>query len=87
MGPAEKFKPEQVRAGEKNYALHCAACHGTRMREPQVQIDLRKFPKDQHGRFLNMVNNGKNTMPPWRGALSPEEIEALWAYVNAGELD
>jgi hypothetical protein len=24
-------------------------------------------------------------MPPWGGLLQPEEIEALWAYVVAGE--
>jgi len=24
-------------------------------------------------------------MPPWAGLLKPEEIEALWAYVVAGE--
>jgi mono/diheme cytochrome c family protein len=46
---------------------------------------LRKFPHDQRSRFINSVTNGKNQMPPWRGQLKPEEIEALWAYVVAGE--
>jgi mono/diheme cytochrome c family protein len=31
------------------------------------------------------VSRGKNSMPPWAGLLKPEEIEALWAYVMAGE--
>ena len=34
---------------------------------------------------MNSVAKGKNSMPPWDGLLKPEEIEALWAYVVAGE--
>lgn len=55
------------------------------MLEPPTNVDLRKFPRDQRSRFISVVSNGRNTMPPWRGALSPEEIEALWAYISAGE--
>ena len=82
---AEKFDPAQIRVGEKTYSLNCAPCHGTRMNEPPVSVDLKQFPKNQRSKFLNTVTNGRNTMPPWRGALTPEEIEALWAYVAAGE--
>jgi hypothetical protein len=28
---------------------------------------------------------GKNAMPPLGGLFQPEEIDALWAYVIAGE--
>jgi mono/diheme cytochrome c family protein len=28
--------------------------------------------------------NGKNSMPPWRDVLKPDEIEAIWAYVRTG---
>jgi hypothetical protein len=31
------------------------------------------------------VSNGKRNMPPWDDVLSADEIEALWAYVSAGE--
>ena len=48
-------------------------------------FDLKTFPIDQRSRFINSVTNGKNAMPPWRGQLLREEIEALWAYVVAGE--
>jgi hypothetical protein len=47
--------------------------------------DLRKFPRDQRERFVHAVTKGKNQMPPWGGLLKPEEIEALWLYVIAGE--
>ena len=36
-------------------------------------------------RFVNSVTKGKNQMPPWGGLLKPEEIEALWLYIIAGE--
>ena len=48
-------------------------------------FDLRTFPPKQRTRFLTSVSNGKNSMPPWRGMLSPEDIGNLWAYVVAGE--
>ena len=46
---------------------------------------MRKFPRDEKNRFVNSVAKGKNNMPPWGDLFKPEEIEALWAYVVAGE--
>jgi mono/diheme cytochrome c family protein len=31
------------------------------------------------------VTYGKRAMPPWDDVLKPEDIEALWAYVVAGD--
>jgi len=80
----ETFPPEQIKRGAATFATFCTPCHGERMENPDL-FDLRKFPHDQRSRFINSVTNGKNQMPPWRGQLKPEEIEALWAYVVAGE--
>jgi mono/diheme cytochrome c family protein len=55
------------------------------MREPQGAFDLREFPHDAHERFVSSVTRGKNQMPPWGGLLKPADVEALWAYVVAGE--
>jgi mono/diheme cytochrome c family protein len=77
--------PEQIKIGSALYALHCAACHGPRMADPEGAFDLRKFPPDQHDRFIRSVTKGKGSMPPWGGLLKSEEIEALWGYVVAGE--
>src|SRR5215475_5548899 len=62
-----------------------ATCHGTRMRNPQWAINLRDFPRNAHARFVDSVTNGKRNMPPWDDVLDPDDIEALWAYVIAGE--
>jgi mono/diheme cytochrome c family protein len=81
----ESFAPEQVRLGAEIFARNCSPCHGPRMQEPEGAFDLRTFPPGEHTRFVNSVSRGKNQMPPWAGLLKPEEIEALWAYVVAGE--
>jgi mono/diheme cytochrome c family protein len=79
------FSPEQIKAGATIFTRNCSPCHGAHMRDPESAFDLRTFPHDQHERFVSSVTNGKNQMPPWGGMLKPADIEALWAYVVAGE--
>ena len=82
---APQFSSEQIKKGADLFARNCATCHGTRMRNPQWAIDLRTFPHDARARFVDSVTYGKRNMPPWDDVLDPREIEALWAYVVAGE--
>jgi mono/diheme cytochrome c family protein len=81
----QSFAPEQISAGAEIFERNCAPCHGPRMRDPESAFDLRKFPRNQHDRFINSVTRGKSQMPPWGDMLKADEIEALWAYVLAGE--
>jgi mono/diheme cytochrome c family protein len=82
---SETFPPERIKSGAAIFARNCAPCHGPRMRDPESAFNLRSFPRDQHARFVAAVTRGKNNMPPWGDLLKPEDIEALWAYVIAGE--
>jgi mono/diheme cytochrome c family protein len=82
---AQEFLPEQIKKGAGIFAQNCSPCHGARMGDPNAAFDLRKFPHDQKSRFVNSVTKGKNTMPPWGDLLQPEDIDALWAYIVAGE--
>ena len=82
---AADFTLEQLRSGAEIFARNCSPCHGARMQDPESAFDLRKFPRDAHERFVAVVTRGKNQMPPWGDLLKPDEIEALWAYVMAGE--
>jgi mono/diheme cytochrome c family protein len=87
QGPSgETFSPERIGKGAETFAVFCTPCHGERMNNPEF-FDLKAFPSDQHSRFVDSVTNGKNAMPPWRGQLTPDDIEALWSYVIAGEKD
>ena len=81
----EQFAPEKIKKGGEIFALNCAPCHGSHMVDPQGAFDLRAFPQEQHARFVNSVTKGKNSMPPWGELFKSDDIEALWAYVVAGE--
>src|SRR5262245_2227272 len=82
---AQSFANDQIASGAELYAVNCSPCHGAHMQDPGAAFNLRKFPPDQHERFLNAVTRGKNQMPPWGDFFKPEQLEALWAYVTAGE--
>jgi mono/diheme cytochrome c family protein len=79
------FTPEQIKKGAAVYASHCESCHGVRMIGPPWAIDLNTFPRDSPARFADSVTYGVRGMPPWGDVIKPDEIEALWAYVVAGE--
>ena len=72
--------------GREVYVELCVTCHGRDMVAPgAISFDLRKFPKDDFDRFRNAVLNGKGqAMPPWRGKISDQDLDDLWAYVRSG---
>jgi mono/diheme cytochrome c family protein len=79
------FPPEQIKKGAELYATHCTTCHGARLANPEWAVDLRKFPRGDQARFVDTVTYGSRNMPPWGDLLKLDDIEALWAYVVAGE--
>ena len=79
------FPPEKVRNGAETYALNCSPCHGPRLYGEESAFDLRTLTRRPARTLHRVGDHGKNQMPPWGGLLKPEEIEALWAYVIAGE--
>ena len=82
---SQSFPPEQIKAGAEIYAVNCAPCHGARMLDPTGAFNLRNFPRDASERFRNSVTRGKGQMSPWGDFFKPEQLDALWAYVVAGE--
>ena len=86
QGPqGRSYAPEQLKTGAEIYERNCSPCHGARMQEPGSAFNLRKFPSDQRERFINSVTRGKDQMPPWGDFFKPDQLDALWAYVVAGE--
>lgn len=81
----QPFAAQQIKKGADIFAQNCAPCHGAHMADPEAAFDLRKFPPGEKGRFVNSVTKGKNQMPPFGDLFKPEDIDALWAYVMAGE--
>lgn len=81
---AKAATPEAVKQGKRVYASACARCHGVNLVNAGAStFDLRTFPLDQKTRFVQSVLKGKGAMPAWEGSVTPEEVEALWAYVSA----
>jgi len=69
-------------AGRIQYHRTCAQCHGRNLiNSGNTVYDLRRFPPDQPERFFQSLTKGKGNMPSFEGALSPEQMRALWAYV------
>ena len=68
--------------GEMLYAKYCATCHGDDLQNnSEVAFDLRRLTADEHPRFVNSVQRGKNAMPSWQGVLTSDQIDDLWAYI------
>jgi mono/diheme cytochrome c family protein len=83
VAAAETDDAQKVTAGMTVYNSHCVRCHGEHLQNNGWTYDLRRLRPEDNARFVTSVLNGKGQMPPWRGALTAEEIEAIWAYIRA----
>jgi len=73
----------KIEAGAEVYEMHCATCHGERLRNTGGAADLLQLKPNERARFDEAVNDGKGQMPSWAGVLSAEEIDQIWAYVRS----
>jgi alcohol dehydrogenase (cytochrome c) len=73
----------KAEAGENVYRTYCSPCHGDNLVSSGQTFDLRRLTAKDRPRFDNAVLNGKNQMPPWKGALTNDEIDQIWHYVRA----
>ena len=84
LSPAAAADDVLVRKGAKVYENNCATCHGDDLQNNSgIAFDLRRLRSDEHPRFVNSVLHGRNAMPSWEGALTDDQIESLWAYIQA----
>jgi len=83
--PALAADTAKAEEGEQVYENYCVNCHGEGLHNTSggVTFDLRKLRPDEHDRFINSVTNGKKDMPPWKGVLDRDKMEAVWAYIRA----
>lgn len=78
---------KKIQAGESVYNNYCYTCHGEKLVSSGQTFDLRRLRAADRSRFENSVNNGKGQMPPWKGALTDEEIDQVWHYVLANAFE
>lgn len=74
--------------GAKVFSANCAACHlnGTNVVAANKNLKaetLKQFGMDSEAAIITQVTNGKSAMPPFKGRLKEDEIQAVAAYVLA----
>jgi mono/diheme cytochrome c family protein len=73
----------KIEAGETVYGTYCAPCHGDRLVSTGQFPNLRRLTSSDGAKFDSTVRDGRNQMPPWRGVISDEQIDQIWAYIRA----
>lgn len=78
---------EAGKLGEEVYNARCAACHqvtgaGLPPMFPALKGSKIAAVKDQLPAQIDILNNGKNAMPAWKGVLTPKEIAAVITYTR-----
>jgi len=76
--------PDMMARGEKVYTANCVACHGAQG-QGGVGKPLAGSPivnDADKSKQLDVVLNGRNAMPAWKGKLSDTDIAAVVTYTK-----
>ena len=71
-------------AGADLYAANCAVCHGAELEGgfgPTLGPDGNS-PGYSDAELIEIVTNGRGSMPPFGGQLSRQEITAIVAFIR-----
>ena len=84
MAMTAQAPADKVGAGV--YADHCAICHGDHMEgiAPSMPMLIGVGGRLSKAQIVDMIVNGKNTMPPLPDVQGPD-MEALLRYLGVGE--
>ena len=85
---APKVSPTEYE-GWRQYSVNCARCHGQDVLPNPVAANLLVSlapggPIDTPEKFSQVVSEGRahRGMPAFKGTLSPDQIQAVYAYVK-----
>jgi quinohemoprotein ethanol dehydrogenase len=74
--------PSQAASGEKLFSDNCESCHGTNGAGGHIGPNLQKSSvAESLAKVEKQVRNGGAVMPPFKGVLSDEQIDAVAHYV------
>ena len=82
---AQELLPDKakIEAGETVYSTYCAPCHGDQLVSTGQFPNLRRLTPADRAKFDSTVRDGRNQMPPWRGVVSDEQTDQIWAYIRS----
>jgi cytochrome c6 len=76
--------------GQSTFEVHCATCHGQdgsgntavgkSMKIPDLHSAEVKSQSD--AQLAEVISNGKNNMPPFKGSLNPDQIHDLVIHMR-----
>ena len=86
LASADKASAADFFNGETVYRTYCESCHG-----PRGRGLIGNAPNFAHGQGLmkpdasiyEVIKNGKNSMPAFRGVLKPEEYFDVISYIRS----
>jgi mono/diheme cytochrome c family protein len=68
--------------GAALYNQHCVKCHGAGGKGVEnFTPDLAKAASK--GQWLEIINNGKDTMPGFKDSLKPAQVQAVLAHIKS----
>jgi mono/diheme cytochrome c family protein len=73
----------KIEAGETVYSTYCAPCHGDQLVSTGQIPNLQRLTPADRAKFDSTVRDGRNQMPPWRGVVSDEQTDQIWAYIRS----
>ena len=74
--------PSQAASGAKLFSDNCESCHGTNGAGGHIGPNLQKSAiAESLAKVEKQVRNGGAVMPPFKGVLSSEQIDAVAHYV------
>jgi alcohol dehydrogenase (cytochrome c) len=78
--PGQPARAPEIQKGKESYTTACVVCHGINGKGgthggPAFTPGLTREA------IVNVVSHGRNDMPPFGGAFSPDQIQDLSAYV------
>ena len=78
--PRAPARPADLAEGKRLFTLNCAVCHGDDGKGGHTGGAPLDKVRDLDAAIAT-VTNGRNNMPPFRGAFTPEQIHDVSAYV------
>jgi quinohemoprotein ethanol dehydrogenase len=85
MPTAEQWPQQRIDEGNGLYSNYCSRCHGASLLSSGILPDLRRSPMAGHpASFAKVVLDGAlepRGMISFAGSLTPEQVEAIRAYV------
>ena len=64
------------------YRLYCFGCHGKDGERGDPKMHLSRSASRSYGELVQIITEGRKAMPPWKGKLQADEIDAVARYAQ-----